>query len=47
MKIIEDRYQGVTIDNTALPESVSEFQQALNKLLNELTNKKLLGINLP
>ena len=47
MKIIEDRYQGVTIDNTALPESVSEFQQALNKLLNELTNKKLLWIKLP
>lgn len=47
MKIIEDRYQDVTIDNTALPESIIEFQQALKKLLNELTDKKLLWIKLP
>ena len=47
MKIIEDKYQGVTIDNTALPESEVEFQQALNKLINELVNKKLLWIKLP
>jgi len=30
-----------------LPESASEFQKALNKLLNELTNNKLLWIKLP
>jgi len=46
MKIIEDKYQGVTIDNTDLPRTTAAFSQALTTLMTQLSNKKLLWIKL-
>ena len=46
MKIIEDKYQGVTIDNSDLPRTTAAFSQALTTLITQLSDKKLLWIKL-
>ncbi len=45
-KLTEDRYDGVSIETTALKHSVSEFEAALHGVFKNLQNKKLLWIKL-
>ncbi len=47
MKIIEDRYQGITVDATTLPESIEEFQKELSALIPNLNGSKLLWVKIP
>jgi len=47
MKIIEDRYQGITVDATTLPESIDEFQKEISTLIPNLNGSKLLWIKIP
>lgn len=47
MKIIEDRYDGVTIDIDGLTADLKAFKEELINLITELKNKKLLWIKVP
>jgi 8-oxo-dGTP diphosphatase len=47
MKIIADRYNGITIDPLTLPETLQEFEKELLQILNDHTEKNLLWIKLP
>ena len=47
MKIIEDRYDGVTIEVDALIKNNKTFKEKLINLITELKNKKLLWIKVP
>jgi 8-oxo-dGTP diphosphatase len=44
--LIEDRYDGVTIDGSCVTYTALEFEAALRELLQSLQNKKLLWIKL-
>ncbi|WP_428739238.1 NUDIX domain-containing protein [Sulfurimonas sp.] len=45
-EIIEDRYSGITIQNSSIEHSPLEFEEALVALLENVENKKLLWIKL-
>lgn len=47
MKIIEDKYDGVTIDSEALASNCEQFKARLIELIDALQGKKLLWINIP
>ncbi len=47
MKLIEDRYQGITIDPDSLPESTNEFQKEISTLIHNLNGSKLLWVKIP
>lgn len=47
IKIVEDRYDGVTIDYNSLPQSLAEFETDLEIVLNEILDKKLLWVKIP
>lgn len=46
LNLINDKYDGVTIDGVNIPQSLEEFEEELVYLINHLTNKKLLWIKL-
>ncbi len=43
----EDKYDGITIDNVTLPETVDGFKREIELLIESLENKKLLWIKIP
>lgn len=47
MTIVEDRYDGVTIDYSTLPDSKEKFEAELAALLESLTGKRLLWVKIP
>lgn len=47
MQITTDRYGGVTIDNTTLPETNEQFKKELSEIIESANGKKLLWIKLP
>ncbi len=47
MKLIEDRYQGITVDPSTLPESIEEFQKEISTLIQNLNGTKLLWVKIP
>jgi len=47
MKIIEDKYAGVTIDSEALTNNGEQFKARLSALIGALKGKKLLWMNIP
>ncbi|NHJ32252.1 MAG: NUDIX domain-containing protein [Asgard group archaeon] len=47
MNIIEDRYAGVVVDQTSLPETSDELRIELKQLLNYMNDKKLVWLKLP
>lgn len=47
MKIFEDRYNGVTVDSSTLPQTKDLFEKEICELLNSLKDKKLLWIKIP
>jgi 8-oxo-dGTP diphosphatase len=46
IKLIEDKFDGVTIDNTTLPNLKEEFESDIKKILKSIKDKKLLWIKL-
>jgi 8-oxo-dGTP diphosphatase len=46
LNLINDKYDGVTIDGSNIPNSLEEFEEKLIYLINNLSNKKLLWIKL-
>ncbi len=47
MKLIEDRYQGITVEPDSLPESKEEFQKEISTLIHNLNGSKLLWVKIP
>ena len=47
LKIIEDKYDGITIDCATLPEIAEHFSREVELLINSTENKKLLWIKIP
>jgi len=47
INIIDDKYNGVTVDNTSLPNDKSEFKKEIVRLIESLKDRKLLWIKLP
>jgi hypothetical protein len=47
MKTIEDKYDGITIDNATLPETAERFGREVELLVNSTKTKKLLWIKIP
>jgi len=45
--LITDQYNGITIDSSTIPTSISEFEKELVRLINNIENKKLLWIKVP
>lgn len=46
IKVIENKYNGLTIDNTTLPENKEIFEEDVVKLVESIKNKKLLWIKI-
>ncbi len=46
MTLKHDQYDGITIDNTTIPDSVLEFEKELFLIIEKINNKKLLWIKL-
>ncbi len=47
IRLTFDRYGGVTIDNSTIPEILDEFERKLSKVILAQNGKKLLWITLP
>jgi len=47
IKTTEDKYKGITIDSTSLPESVDVFKEELTQLIASLENKNLIWMSIP
>ncbi len=47
VKLISDKYDGITIDNLTIPQSIEEFEKELIKILDHIKDKKLLWIKVP
>lgn len=47
MGLIVDKYNGITIDSTTIPNDVKEFEKELIKIIEKLENIKLLWIKVP
>ena len=47
MKTVEDRYDGIIIDNVTLPETAEHFGREVELLINSTENKKLLWVKIP
>jgi len=47
IETIDNKYDGIIIDNTTLPNKKSEFKKEIVRLIKSLKNKKLIWIKLP
>jgi 8-oxo-dGTP diphosphatase len=47
VSLITDNYEGITIDNTTIPQELELFEQEILNIINNIENKKLLWIKLP
>ncbi|TKG97230.1 NUDIX domain-containing protein [Puteibacter caeruleilacunae] len=47
MKTIENRYDGIIVDNTTLPKSKHEFKDDIIRLLESISDKQLLWVKIP
>ena len=47
IKLTQDRFGGVTIDHSALPHKLDEFEIQIIKIISDHKDKKLLWITLP
>ncbi len=47
INLINDKYNGITIDNSTIPDDVKEFEKELRNIIKNIENKKLLWIKLP
>ena len=47
INLIVDKYDGITIDNTTIPQDSLKFEHELQEIIKQLKNKKLLWIKLP
>lgn len=47
LKLINDKYNGTTIDINSIPSSKEIFEKEINILLNTIKDKKLLWIKIP
>lgn len=45
--LISDNYEGITIDNSTVPDIIDEFEQELISIIDNLKNKRLLWIKVP
>jgi len=45
--LINDVYDGITIDNSTIPNDIKEFEKELINILENIENKKLLWIKVP
>ena len=45
--LINDVYDGITIDNSTIPDDIKEFEKELINILENIENKKLLWIKVP
>ena len=46
INLITDNYDGITIDNATIPNSIKEFEQELITIIQSLKNKRLLWIKI-
>lgn len=47
MTLIDDKYEGITIDNSTIPKSLEVFEKELVNILDNSEDKKLLWIKVP
>ncbi len=47
MKTIENRYDGITVDPTTIPQTACEFKKEIKNLIQSAENKQLLWIKVP
>ncbi len=47
IKTTENRYKGITVDYSSLPDTTEEFEKEINQLIKSLNGKKLLWIKVP
>ena len=47
VSLISDKYDGITIDNSTIPNDVKEFEKELISIIENIKDKKLLWIKLP
>jgi 8-oxo-dGTP diphosphatase len=47
MSLIIDKYDGVTINSSTIPDDINEFENEIISIIKNLNNKKLLWIKLP
>ena len=47
INLITDNYEGITIDDTTIPNHIEQFEEELIVIIDNLENKKLLWIKLP
>ena len=47
IEIVNNKYDGVIVDNTTLPDKKDIFQKEILRLIEQLNNKKLLWIKIP
>ena len=47
IEIIDNKYDGIIVDNTTLPQKKDEFEKEVVHLIESLKNKKLIWIKLP
>ena len=47
INLITDNYDGITIDNSTIPNDVKEFEKELINIIENLQNKKLLWVKVP
>jgi len=45
--LINDVYDGISIDNSTIPDDIKEFEKELINILENIENKKLLWIKVP
>ena len=47
IETIDNKYDGVIVDSTTLPDKKDEFEKEIVQVLESLNNKKLLWIKIP
>jgi 8-oxo-dGTP diphosphatase len=47
IKVYDNKYDGVLVDNATLPENKAEFEDEIKQLIEKIKNKKLLWIKIP
>lgn len=47
MRVLEDKYNGVTVDCATLPNEKEDFYEGMARILEEVKGKKLLWVKIP